>query len=113
LAKYKRRLVQLFSAVLTNSYWPGFTTGKIYSGAIKNACVPGLNCYSCPGALGACPIGSLQAVAADRKYDFSFYIAGFLALTGLVLGRLVCGWLCPFGLIQELIYKIPSPKFRV
>ena len=31
----------------------------------------------------------------------------------MVLGRLVCGWLCPFGLIQELLYRIRSHKVRV
>lgn len=113
MVKYNRHLVQVLLAMLTNGYWSGFVTGRIYTGPLKNACVPGLNCYSCPGAFGSCPVGSLQAVAADRKYDFSFYIAGFLALTGLMLGRLVCGWLCPFGLIQEILHKIPSPKFRV
>jgi polyferredoxin len=29
---------------------------------------------------------------------------------GTVLGRFVCGFLCPFGLIQELLHKIPFPK---
>ncbi|WP_293719418.1 4Fe-4S binding protein [uncultured Phascolarctobacterium sp.] len=33
-----------------------------------------------------------------------------MILFGLLLGRVICGWLCPFGLIQELLYKIPSPK---
>ena len=73
----------------------------------KSLCVPGLNCYSCPGALGSCPIGSLQAVLGSRNYRFSFYIFGFLVLVGSLLGRFVCGWLCPFGLVQDLIYKIP------
>ena len=69
--------------------------------------MPGLNCYSCPGALGACPIGSLQAVLGDRNFKFSFYVIGFLIFVGALLGRFVCGWLCPFGLIQDLLYKIP------
>lgn len=113
MANPKRRLTQIFTAVLTNGYWPGFASGRIYRGELKKVCVPGLNCYSCPGALGSCPIGSLQAVAADIKYSFSFYISGFLVFIGLLLGRFVCGWLCPFGLVQELLYKIPSPKFRL
>nr|WP_241866689.1 4Fe-4S binding protein [Enterococcus faecalis] len=24
-----------------------------------------------------------------------------------MVGRFVCGWLCPFGLIQDLLHKIP------
>ncbi|MBC8570326.1 4Fe-4S binding protein [Oscillospiraceae bacterium NSJ-54] len=84
--------------------------GKIYKGPIKNLCVPGLNCYSCPGALGACPIGALQAVIGSRNYKFAFYVVGFLMAVGAVCGRFVCGWLCPFGWIQELLHKIPFPK---
>ncbi len=105
-----RRWVQVGFAALTNGYAAGFSGGKIYTGSTKSICVPGLNCYSCPGALGACPIGSLQAVLGSRDYRFSFYVVGFLMLVGAVFGRFVCGWLCPFGLIQELLYKIPGVK---
>ena len=58
-----QRIVQLISVVLVNSYIVGFQKGKIFTSRTKAVCVPVLNCYSCPGALGACPIGSLQ----DRK----------------------------------------------
>lgn len=98
---------------MTNGYIKGFFTGKIFKGITKKGCVPGLNCYSCPGALGSCPIGSLQAVLGAAKYKISFYIFGFLMLIGTLMGRLVCGWLCPFGLIQELLHKIPTPKFKL
>lgn len=109
----RRRLrtwVQLGFTALTNGYAAGFAKGTIYKGPTKAFCVPGLNCYSCPGALGACPIGSFQAVIASRDYKFTFYIVGFLMLVGAVFGRFVCGWLCPFGLVQDLLYKIPFVK---
>lgn len=109
----KRKIVQIITAIITNSNFKGFIEGKIYRGNIKKGCVPGLNCYSCPGALGSCPIGSLQAVIGSIKYKFSFYIVGILIMLGTLLGRFVCGWLCPFGLFQELLNKIPSPKFKV
>lgn len=96
----------MFTAV-TNGYFYGFATGRIYRGSTKTLCVPGLNCYSCPGALGSCPIGSLQAVLGSREYKFSFYIVGFLLFFGSLFGRFICGWLCPFGLVQDLLYKIP------
>lgn len=111
--KIKRKLVQIITLISTNGYFKGFLDSSIYSGKLKSICVPGLNCYSCPGAFGACPIGSLQAVISDIKYKFSFYIVGFLTLMGVTMGRFICGWLCPFGLIQELLNKIPSPKFKV
>lgn len=102
-----RTWIQVGFTALTNGYVAGFFRGKIYTGDFKKYCVPGLNCYSCPGALGSCPIGSLQAVIGSRNMNFSFYVVGFLMLTGAVFGRFVCGWLCPFGLIQDLLYKIP------
>ena len=105
-----RKTVQSAWTVLTNGYIIGFFQGKIYNGKLKNLCVPGLNCYSCPGSLGSCPIGSLQAVLGSAKYKVSFYLLGFFLIVGTVLGRLVCGFLCPFGLIQELLYKIPFIK---
>ena len=112
-AKDRMRLwVQIAFTAITNGYLIGFIQGKIYTGPAKNLCVPGLNCYSCPGALGSCPIGSLQAVLGSRDYKFSFYVLGFLLLFGSLLGRFVCGWLCPFGLVQDLLYKIPFVKKR-
>src|SRR5574344_259717 len=107
IKRKKRHLIQAAAAILQNGYLAGFFTGGIYRGDGKHICVPGLNCYSCPGALGACPIGSLQAVLGSRGRGFSFYVVGFLMMVGAVCGRFICGWLCPFGLIQDLFYKIP------
>lgn len=106
----KRHGVQGLWALITNSYLVGFIQGKIYKGSLKNICVPGLNCYSCPGAVGSCPIGSLQAVIGSWKFQFAAYVSGFLIFIGALAGRVVCGWLCPFGLIQDLLHKIPFPK---
>lgn len=106
----RRHAVQALWALLTNSYLIGFRTGKIYTGPLKNLCVPGLNCYSCPGARGACPIGALQAVIGHYNFKIPYYVAGFLLFIGALMGRFVCGWLCPFGLIQELLHKIPFPQ---
>lgn len=108
-----QRAVQLASAALLNGYAVGFQKGRIFTGKTKAFCVPVLNCYSCPGALGACPIGSLQAVLGGVNRHFPFYVLGLLMLFGVVLGRLVCGLLCPFGLVQDLLHKIPSPKLKV
>lgn len=109
----KRKIVQAITAITTNSYITGFLNGTIYQGKLKNLCVPGLNCYSCPGALGSCPIGSLQAVLGSWKYRFSYYVLGLILLFGGLMGRWICGWICPFGLFQELLYKIPSPKIKL
>ncbi|MCI8874338.1 MAG: 4Fe-4S binding protein [Lachnospiraceae bacterium] len=106
----KRHGVQALWALLTNSYLAGFLQGKIYQGKLKTLCVPGLNCYSCPGAVGACPIGAMQAVIGSWNFKFAFYVAGFLMFVGGLMGRFVCGWLCPFGLIQDLLHKLPFWK---
>lgn len=105
-----RTTVQIAFAAITNGYLIGFAKGKIYTGKLKNLCLPGLNCYSCPGALGSCPIGSLQAVLGSRNFKFAFYVIGFMMMVGVLLGRVVCGFLCPFGLLQDLLYKIPFVK---
>ena len=102
-----QRIVQIISAVLVNGYLIGFQKGRIFTGGSKAVCVPVLNCYSCPGALGACPIGSLQTALGGMKHHFPFYVLGLLMLFGVVLGRAVCGLLCPFGLVQDLLHKIP------
>lgn len=107
-----RLFVQVIFVALTNGYVLGFLKGRIYTEPLKALCVPGLNCYSCPGALGSCPIGSLQAVLASRDYHVSFYLLGFFMVIGSIFGRFVCGFLCPFGLVQDLLYKIPFPFKR-
>jgi len=108
----KRRYTQLVAAVLYNCNITGFFKGEIYKGPVKGICAPGLNCYSCPGAVLSCPLGSLQSGLVSAKYKFPFYVLGTLILFGLLLGRFICGFLCPFGLFQELIYKIPVPKLK-
>lgn len=108
----KRRLIQIICALLYNANITGFADGSIYQGSMKAVCVPGLNCYSCPGAVAACPIGSLQSALVSAKYKFPYYILGLLLLFGVVLGRVICGFLCPFGLLQELLYKLPTRKLK-
>lgn len=109
----KRSWIQLMATVLINGYAIGFQKGSIFTGNSKAVCVPVLNCYSCPGALGACPIGSLQSVLSGYKRRIPFYVLGTIMLFGILLGRVVCGFLCPFGWVQDLLHKIPVPKFRV
>ncbi len=119
-----RRLVQFVCAIAGNAYFIGFAKGTIYQGPLKSACFPGMNCYSCPGALFACPIGSLQAVLTQPGAVHSiavgrpegvifFYVLGMISLIGLLVGRMFCGWVCPFGLAQDLVHKIPTAKVDV
>ncbi|MGX8774149.1 MAG: 4Fe-4S binding protein [Bacillota bacterium] len=109
----RRKIIQVAAFGFTNSHLGNFAAGSIYQGSWKNFCSPGLNCYSCPAAGFACPIGAMQAVGGSPKYGISFYAVGFALALGVIFGRAVCGYLCPFGLIQELLNRIPSPKKRI
>ena len=109
LARF-RGWIQAAATLLTNIHIPNLLKGKIYQGNVKTMCVPGLNCYSCPAATGACPIGAFQAVVGSSKFKFTYYITGFFILLGVLLGRFICGFLCPFGWFRDLLHKIPGKK---
>ena len=98
--EHLRGWIQAAATLLTNIHLPNFFKGKIYQGNAKTVCVPGLNCYSCPAAT----VGS-------SRFKFSYYITGFFILFGVILGRFICGFLCPFGWFQDLLHKIPCKKF--
>ena len=108
----KRKIIQLYSALLYNAYMKGFITGEIFKGDSKSVCLPGLNCYSCPGAIGACPLGSIQNALSESKTKLPTYVLGIILLYCIIFGRTICGFLCPVGLLQELLYKIKTPKLK-
>lgn len=115
-----RRAIQAVSALLQNAYLAFPWSGAIYAGPLKRFCTPGLNCYSCPAAVVSCPLGTLQHFLAALRptlrwgsHQLGFYVVGFLAAVGLVAGRFPCGWLCPFGFLQDGLYRLPSPKRRM
>ncbi len=122
--------MQAAATLLTNAYLKGFKAGTLYTGSLKHVCVPTLNCYSCPAAMYSCPIGAIQVTIAGAgglditatqglwarlvtiSTSLPMLTIGFLMLVGSIVGRASCGWLCPFGWFQELLNKIPSPKFN-
>jgi len=113
-----RRLVQTLVALGTNGYLLFPFTLDIYKGPLKAICHPGLNCYACPAALLSCPVGAVQNFFATIRASggtipkLGSLVWGYLGFIGVLVGRLPCGWLCPFGFIQDLMHKIPTPKFR-
>jgi polyferredoxin len=107
-----RRIVQVIALVAFNGHLAGFLKGTVYNGSLKRICVPVLNCTSCPGALGSCPLGLIQSSILLGNYQLLVLTIGILLFLGGLLGRFICGWLCPFGLVQELLYKLPTPKYR-
>ena len=108
-----RRGVQWLALLLSNPRLGNFASGRIVQGPSKSVCVPFLNCYSCPAAVGACPVGAFQSLAAGMSRTLSLYIIGFLVATGAVAGRFICGWLCPFGLMQELLHRLSPRRLRL
>ena len=115
-----RKWIQALFFLLTNGYWNFPATRGIYQGPLKVVCSPGLNCYSCPAATTYCPLGSLQQLLAgvrmtlvNGQFFIGFYVVGAMGVIGAFVGRMVCGWACPFGLFQELLHKIPSRKFGI
>ncbi len=106
-----RRYFQVGMSLGANGYLKGFLAKAIYQGAGKGFCVPILNCYACPSAFFSCPLGSIQHFMVVRALPY--YALGYLGLIGAAVGRMPCGTLCPFGLFQELLYKLPSFKIRI
>jgi len=106
----KRLLAQLGFFFLQNPFIGNFFTGQIYRGELKRICTPGLNCYSCPAAAVSCPIGAIQLFFSGVRHNISLYVTGFLLAVGVIFGRFICGFLCPMGLVQDLMYRIKSPK---
>lgn len=108
-----RRITQILSAIIINSYLGiNPSAGKtLYQGPLKKLCVPILNCYSCPLSWGSCPIGSMQQTLKIGRIPF--FVVGFFASIGALVGRFPCGHLCPFGFLQELLYKIKTYKITI
>jgi polyferredoxin len=118
-----RRVTQVISALAINPYFVYFSSRVTYQGGVKGVCVPGLNCYACPLTVFACPIGSLQHSfvlmspkikgSLAQAFGSLIYVLASIGLVGAAIGRMPCGWICPFGFLQELLYKIPTPKLRL
>jgi ferredoxin-type protein NapH len=107
----KRRILQIVSTFGLNGYYPSYLNKAIYQGSFKQICAPVLNCYSCPGAVLSCPVGTLQHFILINQG--AYYIFGFFAILGMIVGRMACGWLCPFGFVQDLLYKVRSAKISI
>ena len=97
---FKRRITQLTSLIILHSSW---------GPELKWLCNPVLSCHSCVLAWFACPVGVF--VHYSSYHIFPFIAVGTVLLIGALAGRLFCGWVCPFGFLMDMLYKIPSPKF--
>ena len=78
---------------------------------IHTLCGPVFHCYACPLALFGCPIGVIAQFTA--LHLFPYFAVGILVTVGIFIGSLVCGWMCPFGLLQDVAAKVPTPRFKI
>lgn len=69
-----------------------------------------LNCQACELAWLGCPIGMLQQYVIN--FRFPFYVFGVVLAFGTALGRAICGWLCPFGLILDTCNKVCTHRYK-
>jgi ferredoxin-type protein NapH len=97
-----RRAVQFASLLLLHSSW---------GPEAKWICNPVLSCHSCILAWFACPVGVF--IHYSGYHIFPFLALGTVLLLGVLIGRLLCGWVCPFGFLQDLLYRLPGPKFEL
>jgi len=106
-----RRLYQSLTAVLANLPLWNFFTARLYSGSLKSIPLPIMNCYACPASVYSCPIGTLSHFLVISK--FPLLTLGIITAVSASFGRWICGWVCPFGLLQDLLHKVPSAKFEL
>ena len=78
---------------------------------LHTICSPVFHCYACPLALFACPIGVIANFSA--LHTIPFLAIGTLVVVGGIFAGFVCGWACPFGFLQDLVGRIPVPKFKL
>ena len=83
-----RQVVQLAALALTGEW--------LWIGALRCPYgVPFVSCGSCP--MRVCPGAWLQT-----------WVIGLLVASGLIAGRVFCGWACPMGFIQDLLGRVPK-----
>jgi polyferredoxin len=118
--EFIRKWLQVIFTFAVNGNWSFPFTRGIYQGPLKVICSPGLNCYSCPASTTYCPIGSLQNLIGgvrlaieNGQHFFGLSVLGGMGVLGGLFGRLICGWMCPFGFVQEMLHKISSKKVKI
>ncbi|RKX69742.1 hypothetical protein DRP53_07265 [candidate division WOR-3 bacterium] len=108
----RRWIIQTIAFFAGNHYFQSIIRNEgFYQGPLKRFCFPYFTCYSCPLAVASCPLGSIQHFLSLQLIPF--YVIGFLGLIGVFIGRMVCGYLCPIGFLQDILYRIKSFKFKI
>jgi len=103
----KRRIVQILAAILLTSNFTAFTSNTLFFGQV---CLPLIHCNNCSLTWFACPIYTISELI--QFHAVPWLALGLIAGFGVVVGRFFCGWICPMGLLQDLLLRLPSPKVR-
>ena len=113
--EHKTRLNNFVSKLLPHRLWVQSASLLIWLDPfglrMHGMCSPVLHCYACPLAAFACPIGVIAQLSA--MHIFPFIAIGLLIIIGAAFGSLLCGWVCPFGFLQDLAAKVPTPRFEL
>lgn len=109
--RWFQRVCQTGALLVINGHYNFFKTLTIYQGKLKTFCFPVLNCHSCPLALYSCPVGTIQHFIVIGR--FPFYVLSIIAIIGITFGRISCGLLCPFGYLQDLLYKLGRVRIEI
>ncbi|MHA2060085.1 MAG: 4Fe-4S binding protein [Candidatus Ranarchaeia archaeon] len=128
-----RRLVQILSLILLNGALITLITGiPIFSpltniwivaqglGFLNLAAawvhsyvlvIPVLQTYSSPYTIVGGVFGLLQRRITSGA--FPFLELGVVLITAVSIGKGFCGWVCPFGTVQDVVSKIPMKRPKV
>jgi ferredoxin-type protein NapH len=110
---YRRNWVQIAALLVMNSYFFAWA---------KGFCVPALNCWACPGAIFGCPLGAIQNSSISARWTIGakpwyaivpFYVIGVLFIFSAIFGRMMCGWICPFGWLQDKLAALRRRHWRI
>jgi len=115
MAEAGRRAPLYLRIRLRVQFAAAFLVNALFLYDLRGICVPVLNCWACPVASFACPMGAFQhGVAAMRgALLLPFYVLGSILAVSALFGRSMCGFLCPFGLLQDLLGRIRRRRARM
>jgi len=98
-----RHIVQVIVFLVLN--------GKLFGLASTNIIVPYLHPTEAPFSTVHGAYESLEYSIA--KGVFPILVLGVVYCTAVTVGKVFCGWACPFGLVQDVLSYLPFKKEKV